>query len=358
MKEITTTTVTRHFSSFDQYDSWDLSHDSLKSLFIFVLYQDISFDFSDYFITSIYFYLYFCFLLQQTTIRMPQQKSTSFLATKVANCAVVMAEMIAEMGGLRKEVKRLRHHVSVLSKRNHRLVEDGKSRAASPIASNASLSSDDEIWEEEDEKGEEFGIRVEEMSVGEEARGLAHGAGVPAPWWRMGAEELMSECQARERYLGRTKWKVAGLNVVDVEMVDRVVAESVAVVEEAQVSKPVVRMPSVEVVEEGKKRRRVGWMTVDEMEAGLVRGKLIAPLGPRAICGGLLREVGSELVFAGADPGLVAGGDRSNSATVGLSRRADAGRHSPGKGGGYQLRPRVGGYGYRGTGDWVSRRRF
>ena len=94
------------------------------------------------------------------------------------------------------------------------------------------------------------------------------------------------------------------------------------------------------------------------MDARLVRGTLIALLGPKAICGGLLREVGSESVFAGADPGLVAGSDRSNSATVGLSRRADAGRQSPGKGGGYQLRPRVGGYGYRGRGDWVRGRRF
>jgi len=46
---------------------------------------------------------------------MPQQKSTSFSAAKVANFGVVMAEMVLEMGDLRKEVKRLRHHVSVLS---------------------------------------------------------------------------------------------------------------------------------------------------------------------------------------------------------------------------------------------------
>ena len=73
-------------------------------------------------------------------------------------------------------------------------MEDAKSRATSPIASDASLSSDDEVWEEEDEEGEEFGIRVEETRVGEEARGLAHRAGVSAPWCRMGAEEFMSEC--------------------------------------------------------------------------------------------------------------------------------------------------------------------
>jgi len=214
---------------------------------------------------------------------MSQRKSTSFSAAKVANFGVVMAEMVAEMSDLRREVKRLRHHVSVLSKRNHRLVEDGKRRAASSIASDASLSSDNEEIVEDEEEGEDVRIRVESRVVGEEARRLAHGAGVPDPWCEREAEEFWSACQERERYEGRTKWKVAGLNVADIGVVDRVVAESVASFEEAQVSKPVVRMPSVEVVEEGKKKRRVGELTVDEEEAKLVRGKLVAPLGPRAI---------------------------------------------------------------------------
>ena len=75
---------------------------------------------------------------------MPQQKSTSFSAAKVANFGVVMVEMVEERLRLEKEIKRLRHHVSVLSKRNHQLMKDGKSWAASSIASDASLSSDDE----------------------------------------------------------------------------------------------------------------------------------------------------------------------------------------------------------------------
>ena len=58
---------------------------------------------------------------------MPQQKSTSFSAAKVANFGVVMAEMVEERMKLEKEVRRLRHHVSVLSKRNHQLMKDGKS---------------------------------------------------------------------------------------------------------------------------------------------------------------------------------------------------------------------------------------
>jgi len=257
-----------------------------------------------------------------------------------------MVEMVAEMRVKDLEIKRLRHHVSVLSKRNHQLVEDGKRMAASSIASNASMSSDDEEVGLEKE-GEVLRARVVRMEVGERARERVHGDRVPAPWCEEGAEEISTEYQERDRYLGRMKWKVAVLDVAEV-----VEAESVAEVEEEEVSKPVVRMPGVERVEEGKKKRRIGAMTVDEEEVGIVRGKLIAPLGPKALCGGLMREVGKESVFKEADPRLVAGGECSSSAAVGLSRRTDARRQSPGEDGVYQLRPRVGGYGYRGRGGW------
>ena len=63
-----------------------------------------------------------------------------------------------------------------------------------------------------------------------------------------------------------------------------------------------------------------------------------------------MREGGRESVFKDADPRLVASGGSSSSAAVGLSWRPDARRQSPGEGAGYQLRPRVGGYGYRGRG--------
>jgi len=62
---------------------------------------------------------------------------------KVANFGVVMVEMVVEMRVKDLEIKRLRHHVSVLSRRNHRLVEDGKRVAVSSIASDASMSSHD-----------------------------------------------------------------------------------------------------------------------------------------------------------------------------------------------------------------------
>ena len=225
---------------------------------------------------------------------MTQQKSTRFSAAKVANFGVVMAEMIGKMGEMEKEIKRLRHHVSVLSKRNHELVKNGKSGAVAPIASAASPR--------EREKEERSGVV---------ARGVA---------WVEEAE---------------------------------VVAESVASFEEAEVAEPVVRLP-VAVKGEGSKKRRVE-VSEDEGEVVKKEEVLIAPLGPRAECGGLLRRVGKESVFKDADPRIVAGGGHTPAA-VGVSQRSDAWRQSPGASGGYQLRPRVGyrelGYGGRGRGRW------
>ena len=269
---------------------------------------------------------------------MPQQKSTSFSAAKVANFGVVIAEMVEERMRLEKEVKRLRHHVSVLSKRNHQLMKEGKSWAASSIASDASLSSDDE----EVETGEGERVRVVGSLVGEEARRKAHGDGRPDKWCEKGAEEFNSECQVRGRYLGRTKWKVAELGVAK-EVVARSVAE-----EEEVVAEPRVRLPVL--VKEGSKKRRVGEMTEEEKEIREVRG-LVVPLGPRAKCGELLRVLGKESVFKDADPRLVAGGG-STPAAVGVSRRSEAWRQSPGVSGGYQLRPRVGRFRGRGFGGF------
>ena len=272
---------------------------------------------------------------------MPQQKSTKFLAAKVANFGVVMGEMVGKIGQMEKEIKRLRHHVSVLSKRNNELVKNGKSRAASPIASDASFSSND--VELESELGEEGLLprqKVVRTLVGEEAREKAHGDGVLALWCGEVAEEFLSECQARDKYLGRTKWKVAELEVAEeVEVVS--VAE-----EEEEMAEPKVRLPKYE--DKKGKRRSVGEVTEEEEEVREVR-ELIAPLGPRAIFGGLLRRVGKESMFKNANPRLVAGSS-STPAAVGVSQRSDAWRQSPGASGGYQLRPRVGGFGYRGRG--------
>jgi len=74
---------------------------------------------------------------------MLQQKSTSYLSAKVANCGVVMAEIVGEMSLKKTDIKRLRHQVSVYGKRYYQLMKDGKSEAASSITSDASFSSDD-----------------------------------------------------------------------------------------------------------------------------------------------------------------------------------------------------------------------
>jgi len=125
-----------------------------------------------------------------------------------------------------------------------------------------------------------------------------------------------------------------------------VVASSVAVGEEEEVSKPVVKMPSYE--KGGEKRRRVGESTECEQEALVVK-ELVAPVGPRIRYGGLMKVVGGGKIFEEADPRRAAGGN-SDHALSGVSGGTDAWRQSPGGSGGYQLRPRIGGSTYRGFG--------
>jgi len=52
---------------------------------------------------------------------MAKRGSTSFSATKVAKAGLITAKALERVLELEKEVSRLRHHVSVLSKRSHRL---------------------------------------------------------------------------------------------------------------------------------------------------------------------------------------------------------------------------------------------
>ena len=245
---------------------------------------------------------------------MPQQKFTTFSAAKVAIFGVVMAEMVGKMSEMEKEIKRLQHHVSVLSKRNHLLMEDGKSRAASPIASDVSLC------EEEEEEVVRPGL-MKFMATGTESE----------------FGEVLEELRT-----GSRKLKDKLLESMEKARERGVVAGSVAEKGE-EVAEPEVRLPSYG--NKKGKRRRLG--SEEEEVEDVVREEevLIAPLGPRAECGGLLRRVGKESVFAGADPRYVARGGPSRAAPVGLSRGRDARRQSPGGRGGYQLRPRVGGYG-------------
>ena len=71
---------------------------------------------------------------------MSQQKSAKFSAAKVAIFGVVIVEMVGKMGEMEKKMKRLRHHVSVGFKRNNKMVKNGKRRAASPVAIDASCN--------------------------------------------------------------------------------------------------------------------------------------------------------------------------------------------------------------------------
>ena len=160
--------------------------------------------------------------------------------------------------------------------------------------------------------------KVVRTLVGEGVRGKAHQDGVPAKWCEEKVEEFHfeAECVARSEYLGHTKWKVAPLEVAESD-----VARSMAEEEEERAA-PKVRLLEMEKV--GENRRRVGERTENEEVVQKIR-ELIAPLGHRTICGGLLRTVGKESVFADAHLSLVAGGGPTP-AGVGVSQQADAWR--------------------------------
>ena len=108
-----------------------------------------------------------------------------------------------------------------------------------------------------------------------------------------------------DQYLKWTKWKVAELAVAEE-------VESLSVAEEMEgVAEPKVRLP--EYVMKNDKKRRIQDLTEEEEEAREVR-EIVAPLGQRAMCGGLLRRVGKESVFKDADPRLVASGSSTPAA--------------------------------------------
>jgi len=59
---------------------------------------------------------------------MVKRGSTTFLATKVAKVGLAASAALMKIIELEKEVSRLRHHVSVLSKRNHALNKEAERR--------------------------------------------------------------------------------------------------------------------------------------------------------------------------------------------------------------------------------------
>ena len=83
----------------------------------------------------------------------------------------------------------------------------------------------------------------------------------------------------------------------------RVVAESVASWEEAELAKLLVKLPKFDVNK--RKRRRLEKEKEDVIKEVLRKEEeevLIALLGPKAEYGDLVRRVGKESVFAEADP--------------------------------------------------------
>ena len=65
--------------------------------------------------------------------------------------------MVEERLELEREVKRLRHHVSVLSKRNHLLMKDGRSGGNHPLQVMLPLFQTRRRWSCE-EQGERLGL--------------------------------------------------------------------------------------------------------------------------------------------------------------------------------------------------------
>ena len=96
------------------------------------------------------------------------------------------------------------------------------------------------------------------------------------------------------------------------------VRPGLGVVEVAEMAEPVVRL--LRYKNQGGKRRRL-----EENEVEVVEEKkeemLIAPLGPRALVGSLLRRVGRESVFANAYQRLIGAGRATGVNDRGRGRR-------------------------------------
>ena len=69
---------------------------------------------------------------------MVKRGSTTFSATKVAKAGLAASAVLTRILELEKEVSRLRHHVSVLSKRNHALIKEAEKRSEGDGAEMAS----------------------------------------------------------------------------------------------------------------------------------------------------------------------------------------------------------------------------
>jgi len=80
---------------------------------------------------------------------MVKRGSTTFSATKVAKAGLVASAALQKILDLEKEVSKLQHHVSVLSKRNHKLQKEADGRKKEEEAESSEVASPDRVEEPE-----------------------------------------------------------------------------------------------------------------------------------------------------------------------------------------------------------------
>ena len=234
---------------------------------------------------------------------------------------------------LEAEVSRLRHHVSVLSKRLNKFESAGRVLFTCRDPKFCPGKREDKLrsfW---------VGKAVDEEAEKEE---VAEGE-------RLVEEVAESEAEVAER-----------VATVETEEETEVVAADLESVAGGSVGSGVSKGTSYvsmggdsdKVVVVDGRVRVVAPKEPASMRIGMRReygmGSGSSSLGPIFdFAGGAGRGVG----YRDSDSRLVAGGG-STPAAVGVSRRPDAWRQSPGASGGYQLRPGVGGYRSRGWGGY------
>jgi len=100
---------------------------------------------------------------------MVKRGSTTFSATKVAKAGLAASAALTRILELQKEVSRLRHHVSVLSKRNHGLQKEAEKRSEE---NGAEVASPVRVQEPEPQVVVEPEARMKGIIVAEEEEDL------------------------------------------------------------------------------------------------------------------------------------------------------------------------------------------
>jgi len=80
---------------------------------------------------------------------MVKRGSTTFSATKVAKAGLTATAVLQKIMDLEKDVSKLRHHVSVLSKRNHGLQKEVERLKKEEVAESSEVASPDRVEEPE-----------------------------------------------------------------------------------------------------------------------------------------------------------------------------------------------------------------